>query len=425
MTISGTSGDDTLLGTAGDDVFNMSQGGNDSVKGLGGNDTFSFGAAFTSADQVNGGGGNDTLKLNGDTTATFQTATLVSIEKIVLLGGHHYNLQLIDANVAAGHHLTLDASALGAGDSLAFNGQAESDGNLTLLGGSGNDQITGGLHHTVVDAGDGEDFVNLYGGVNIVDGGAGNDSFYVHAPISSSSRFDGGTGTNQIIFDGDFSAGQTIGAHWNTNIADMALSGGHSYKMTLQNGLVAAGQTQGLFGNQLLSTDTLWASAAQLTTGNVVLQGGHGDDVLIGGAGDDTLEGRQGADKMTGHGGADRFAFNGVGDSTGATFDRVTDFDAASDRLGLDLSFSIGAVDPSVTTGTLSTTNVDAKLTAEIGAAQLQVHHAVLFTPTSGNLSGHIILVIDANGTAGYQAEADYVIDVTGMTGTLSTSDFQ
>ena len=57
-------------------------------------------------------------------------------------------------------------------------------------------------------------------------------------------------------------------------------------------------------------------------------------------------------------------------------------------------------------------------------AAALPLHDAVLFTPNAGGLAGHTFLIVDANGTAGYQAGADYVIDVTGITGTLGHSNF-
>ena len=48
----------------------------------------------------------------------------------------------------------------------------------------------------------------------------------------------------------------------------------------------------------------------------------------------------------------------------------------------------------------------------------------MLLTADSGTLSGHTFLVVDVNGTAGYQSGSDYVIDVTGYTGTISTASF-
>lgn len=40
----------------------------------------------------------------------------------------------------------------------------------------------------------------------------------------------------------------------------------------------------------------------------------------------------------------------------------------------------------------------------------LTAGHAVFFTPDSGSLAGQLFLVVDGNGTAGYQAGQDFVI---------------
>ena len=37
---------------------------------------------------------------------------------------------------------------------------------------------------------------------------------------------------------------------------------------------------------------------------------------------------------------------------------------------------------------------------------------AVLYTPTSGTLAGTVFLIADANGIAGYQADADFVFQL-------------
>jgi hypothetical protein len=47
-------------------------------------------------------------------------------------------------------------------------------------------------------------------------------------------------------------------------------------------------------------------------------------------------------------------------------------------------------------------------------AAHLGAHDVLLFTPSTGDLHGHTLMVVDANGVAGYQAGHDMVFDVTG-----------
>ncbi len=59
-------------------------------------------------------------------------------------------------------------------------------------------------------------------------------------------------------------------------------------------------------------------------------------------------------------------------------------------------------------------------------AARLPVGQAVLFDPNAGNLNqpGMTYLIVDANGIAGYQAGADYVIELQNFNGKLDLSDF-
>ena len=71
---------------------------------------------------------------------------------------------------------------------------------------------------------------------------------------------------------------------------------------------------------------------------------------------------------------------------------------------------TVTGFDAAVTTGALSTSSFNANLASAIGSTQLAAHHAVEFTPNSGTLAGDHFLIIDMNGIAGYQANADLVI---------------
>jgi len=77
-----------------------------------------------------------------------------------------------------------------------------------------------------------------------------------------------------------------------------------------------------------------------------------------------------------------------------------------------------------VTSGKLSTATFNSDLAADLGATKLGADHAVLFTASKGDLAGDTFLVVDLNGTAGYQAGQDLVIRLTGATGTLATANF-
>src|SRR5207253_94347 len=119
-----------------------------------------------------------------------------------------------------------------------------------------------------------------------------------------------------------------------------------------------------------------------------------------------------GLDKMTAGNGNDTFAYGDVMDSTGVTRDVITGYNALHDKFDLPSGNSVSAIDTALTTGTLSTGNFDTNLAAAIDAAHLAAGDAVLFTPDAGTLAGHTFLVVDLNGTAGYQAGEDLVIQL-------------
>jgi len=68
-----------------------------------------------------------------------------------------------------------------------------------------------------------------------------------------------------------------------------------------------------------------------------VLSGNDGDDTLVGGAGNDSLRGGAGADRLTGDAGSDVFVYGSLTESPSASGqqDRITDFVAGTDRIGL------------------------------------------------------------------------------------------
>jgi Ca2+-binding RTX toxin-like protein len=145
--------------------------------------------------------------------------------------------------------------------------------------------------------------------------------------------------------------------------------------------------------------------------GDSYLYGGKGDDQLKAGNGDDLLSGDAGADRLFAGTGEDAFHYGSVANSTSGKYDTIFFFDA--DRDGFQISSVPKAIDPTVSSGTLNSgSTFDANLASAIGSAQLKAHHAALFTPDAGNLKGHVFLIVDANGTAGYQAGADYVIEL-------------
>ena len=549
FTFNASAGDDVLTGGANNDGFNLTAGGNDTAHGGAGNDTFSFGAAFTAADTVDGGANTDTISLNGDYSAglTLGATTLTSIENIVMAApGHSYNLTTVDANVASGATLTINAAALGAADTLTFDGSAETNGHFDIIGGAGDDTVTGGAQSDSFDL--------THGGGDTAHGSGGNDTFTLDGQAIFNDQIDGGTGTDTIVLTGDLSfgalnsslisnvetvdivgsgvssvtitgdiagGGQTLhiavtsstdltqidlsnatsalyaftgsatqddtvifGANFSVNdtidgggapvFDDLSLngdySGGHalvfndatianinlisvgdgfSYDLTLKDANIANTGSMIFDGTQLSAGHTLTVDDTAETAAGIEFRGGAGDDVvhagggadqLDGGAGNDILDAGAGESQIDGGAGQDTitvdaavssqiFTFDAVTDSTGPAYDVVhgMNFDAASFSIGNFDGSLVSSIDAAVTHGTLDTgASFDADLAAAIGAGQLGSHHAVLFTADSSStgLDGHTFLVVDVNGTAGYQAGQDLVIDVTGYTGTLSAGEF-
>ncbi|HWA90259.1 MAG TPA: calcium-binding protein [Rhizomicrobium sp.] len=332
----GGTGDDQLTGGAMKDTFNLAKGGNDAVHGGAGNDVFTMAGTFTAADSIDGGADTDTLSLNGNyagaNAVTFGTATISSIETIQLAAGHNYDLTTADANVTAGQVLTVDGSALGAADKLAFNGAAEGDGRFAFSAGAGNDTLTGGALN--------DTFQLSLGGDDIAKGGAGNDVFTMGASLTATDKIDGGANTDTLSLNGDYSAGVTFGAATVVNIETLLLASGHSYNFTTVNATVASGASMTVDGSALAAADTLTFNGGAETDGAFAFLAGAGNDALAGGAKDDSFDlTKGGVDTVHGGGGNDTF-------NLGATLTAADAVDGGNgiDTLNLDGDYSAGLV---------------------------------------------------------------------------------
>lgn len=311
--IGGTAGNDVRRSGAGNDRFNLDAGGDDTASGGEGDDAFFFGAAFTAADRVDGGAGvNDQIGLRGDYSAglTLGAGSIASVEVIAVLPGFDYRLTTVDANVAAGDLLQIYAGGLGAGDDLAFDGSAETNGAFRVFGGAGNDAVTTG---------------------------AGDDGVYFGPGLfGAGDRVNGGVGANdQLGLDGNYTL--TLGADV-AGVEVIALFRGpdgdlNDYALTTTDALVAAGGQLTLFGVPVATAITFDGSAE--TDGVFRLLGGQAGDRLTGGAGADSLFGGLGADVLTGGAGADLFLYDDPLQSTATVTDTLVGFLSGEDRIDL------------------------------------------------------------------------------------------
>jgi hypothetical protein len=325
-TITGTSGNDNLDGTRQDDVFKMGRGGDDTAIGKGGNDTFRLNAAFTAADSLQGGDGVDMLSLRGDYSAgvVFGVATATSIEAFKLAKGFDYNLTTHDTTVDHRDVLTVDASALAAGDQLIFDGSAETDGEFNITAGAGDDHITGG---------EGFDEFHLeHGGTDTVIGGKRNNLFYFGDTLTAGDTVDGGKGGDQLTIGGDYGAGLTFSATTMVNIESLILTEGYDYTLTTNDANVTGSLFVG--GIFLEVGDTLVFDYSAETDGTLRLFAGRSDCDVVGGARQDQFDLRlTGLCLASGGNAKDTF-------SMGANFDSL---DVVDGGKGIDSVFFFGA----------------------------------------------------------------------------------
>lgn len=167
-----------INGTNANNVFNIAQGGDDTVSGLAGADTFYFGSTLTAADRIDGGTETDIVVLQGNYAAglTLSATSLVNVERINFLSGsdtsfgdtagnsYSYKLTTVDANVASGKNLTIDAKDLKPGETLNFDGSAETNGSFAVRGGDGDDVMVGGRGNDQLGGRGGADIFGFFHG---------------------------------------------------------------------------------------------------------------------------------------------------------------------------------------------------------------------------------------------------------------------
>jgi Ca2+-binding RTX toxin-like protein len=405
--IYGGAGNDVIRGAAGEDLFGnllddeiYCNAGDTAIGGRGG-DNFYIGVdeAFAAPDKIDGGDEIDEVIIGSLTGAVVLTTQILQVESISTSGG---DITVTDAVIGGSTAMTVYG---GSAEAFLFDASAEVNGKYIVHGTGFDDVILGGGGADELYAGDGTD---------VLRGGGGNDSFHflfeTPSGLEPGDNVDGGAGKDTLFLSGPYDGAEALVLGPNTviNVETLVLISGNVtpgdpfiYELTLDDGNVAAGRTLTIDTTALRPNGPATVDGSAERDGKLEFISDISGDTFIGGRGRDVFTGGGESDVMTGEGGADKFIYLDVGDSTGANFDTLIGFNANKDKIALE--FPVRAVDPAVTGGALSKGTFDADLAAAIDGADLLVDHAVLFTPTAGNLSGRLFLVVDANDVAGYQ----------------------
>ena len=268
---------------------------------------------------INAGSGNDTVEVN----------TVIGVDSFT--GG--FGTDTIDWSGSAQVNGVYDISG---GTATAGSNTETMFGFENFIGTNQSDRIIEGAGTNVIDAGDGDDAVEVHTGI-------GADSY------------DGGAGTDLIDWSGISQSGITFDLQSEAAVT----AGGASEVMANFEDLIGTGQDDTILGTSgsnvltgLAGEDNIRGRAGDDTisggedrdvlygnAGADLISGDEGNDTLRGGSGDDRLMDGSGRDNLFGNAGSDIFDF-GIDES----IDRARDFLLGTDFIALS-GFSFGELD--------------------------------------------------------------------------------
>ena len=315
--IDGGYGSDTIFGSALGDII-TGGGGNDKLNGGEGGDTYevtgnvaggwqSFQDYDTYADT--GAGGTDTIKAFGKNVDIGLTAFSAAS-----------GIEVIDASAATG---TVRLLGTWEANTLDFRGTTLLGDNIAIDAGYGNDTIYGSSGNDVIVAGGGNDWVN---------GGDGSDTYKVTGNVaggwSSFQDYDtykdtGTTGTDTI---------KAVGGNVDIGMTSFTAA---ATGIEIIDGTAATGQVR-LLGDW--QANTLDFRGITFAGGNIVIDGGDGDDTIFGTAEANSIIGGGGNDKLNGDDGGDTYRVTGAFHSSFTGFDSYSDTGAS----GVDTIKAVG-----------------------------------------------------------------------------------
>ncbi len=348
--IEGGIGADTLYGDSGNDRLDASAStrdstlyggdGNDLLLGGVANDTLDGGLG---TDRLSGGLGSDIYYVDSQNDLVFENAGEGLFDAVNSTVGFY-----LYANIEI---LRLGADArFGVGNNIA-NQMSGNDSGVLLLGGGGDDQLEGGAGVDSLFGEAGNDLLFGYGGIDYLVGGAGHDTL---VGGNDADALYGEDGDDTINPGGDFATDILVGGngndvlHGDSELGDYDLMDGGAgddiYYVDTPADLTfeaASGGLDTVYARIVGAGYYLYANVENLIllggtpfgVGNELdnqLTGNSAANYLLGGAGNDVLNGKGGRDVLFGESGADVFVFE-----RGTGGDVIGDFAAGIDKIDL------------------------------------------------------------------------------------------
>jgi Ca2+-binding RTX toxin-like protein len=284
-------GNDTLTGSAGSNVLD-GEGGSDTFSGGGGIDTVTYAAEVGPVTVSIDGTSNDGLPGEGDNVTE-------TVENVVGGAGDDTISGSGAANVLTGSS-GADTLAGAGGDDTVDGGQNDD----ALDGGSGSDTLSGGAGDDVLDGGFGADTLFGNDGSDVLDGGPDDDLLDGGAGVDDLSGGDGNDtldgGADPDRLEGDSGVDHATYAG-RVGALDVTLDGspndGESGEVDNVSDDVE--NVTGGVGDDSITGNSA-ANILDGGSGSDTLTGADGKDVLIGGLGDDSLDGGNGDDVLSG-----------------------------------------------------------------------------------------------------------------------------
>lgn len=382
--LTGGLGRDVLFGGLNDVTFVFSvdatwgnvRSSNDGDPGNPGNGaSFSLTGYGQSNDVFVGSGTNNTLVMPDGKNAVFLDDTvspgvdslrLINIQTIIAGNGG----QIIDLSSSRYSYGNVTIIG-GAGDDVIFSNA----GTDTLRGGDGNDYVWGGAGNDQIEGGNGND--TLFGGVgnDWIDGGAGKDAMT------------GGAGDDTYIVDSTTdSVTESAGQGADVVISSVTLTLSGNVENLVLGGTAAINGTGNTLDNVITGNSA--NNVLNGGNGNDVLNGGAGNDTLSGGAGNDWLDGGTGNDTLTGGAGDDIYVIDSLGDKITEGSNQGTDLIYAS------ISYVLGA----------NAENLTLTGTAAINATGNTLNNVIV-----GNVAANVIDCGSGNDVVNAGAGADTI----------------